>query len=170
MGARECFIYSTNTKYPVERLAELLLRHPAFHGEDARCWLVCKVVAVRDLHKDSVTIWGTQRDIAPFDLKERQEALCVGHESGVSVRECLPFRLWKDLVVIDGVTLCDMPYEQVWKDEPVVVNGKEYFAELEPARPNGLEETLERAAASSGKTGVAGESSLAEKREFEVGI
>lgn len=129
MGLRECFLYSTNDKYTAEKLAGMLVDCEEFKGEYPPFWLVCKSVAVNDLHKETAVVFEQVVDIS-LDLKAGQEFLCIGYESGNSVKDCFPFYVKKDLVVIESWMLGDMNYSDVMKDEPIEVNGKNYFAEL----------------------------------------
>ncbi len=129
MGSHECFLRSTNKKYPVEKLAQMLVDSNHFKGEYPSFWLVCKSVAVNDLHKETAVVFGKVVDVS-IDLKAGQEFLCVGHESFHSLKDCFPFYMKKDLVVIESWELGDMNYNDVMRDEPIEVNGKTYFAEL----------------------------------------
>ena len=129
MGSHECFLRSTNKKYSVDKLAELLVNSNKFKGEYPPFWLVCKSVAVNDLHKESAVVFGEVVNIS-LDLKAGEEFLCIGHESFNSIKDCFPFHMKKDLVVIESWMLGDVNYSDVMKDEAIEVDGKRYFAEL----------------------------------------
>lgn len=128
MGSREGFISSTNPKITAEKLGEYLAKSKDFHKEFPPVWIVCKSFAVKDTIFNVYNWFG--EFVKTVSLHKGQELLCIGYESFTDVLQYFPRHIRKNLVLIDSSEFGNIDYPSVLRDEPVEVDGKSYFAEL----------------------------------------